>query len=147
MAPPAAALRDRLGFDIIIASLAAPLSVSLSASVSALLPLPSPTRPTSTGGRESCMYCTVCFNRLPIKGRTRGPRRQRGQQATRSPTLIKTALTRLIRCPGVRAIHYSAAPSDRPSFSPPFIHRPNYSVICFESAARDASRNDGLKIA
>lgn len=26
------------------------------------------------------------------------------------------AFTRLIRCPGVQAIHYSAAPSDRPSF-------------------------------
>lgn len=51
----AAALRDRLGFDIIIASLAAHLSVSLSVSVSASA-APQPTRQISTGGRESSIY-------------------------------------------------------------------------------------------
>lgn len=126
------------------------ISLCLCLLLSLLLQLPSPTRQTSTGGPGKQHVRLI---RLPTEGRIRGARHQRGQQATRCPIslrislcpprLVKMAFTRLIRRPGAQAVHYSAAPSDRPSFSPPFIHglgwMYNYSVICFESAARATS--------
>lgn len=77
----AAASRDRLGFDIIIASLVVHLAVSLSASVStSAAPQPNTSNLDRGPGKQH-----VRLIRLPTEGRIRGPRLQRGQQATRCP--------------------------------------------------------------